>query len=158
DGELSDETVQKRQSDGRHGHYQKDGSVYRHDRGKTAELRNFTRVTPFVDDSYNQEESARGNAMIDLLQYAPVETIRIEREHPEHYKSHVADGRIGHQLFHVGVHPGHHGAVYDRNNRKRHHHRNKMLRGPRQDGQAEPQESVRSHLQQNAGEDNGSSS
>ena len=67
DGELADETIQQRQSHGRHEHDQANGRVHRHDIRDAAILGDFARVPPLVQDADDQEQRAGGDAVVDLL-------------------------------------------------------------------------------------------
>ncbi len=91
--------------------------------------------------------------MVDLLNNAAVQPVRIQREHAEHHKSHVADRGIRHKLLHIRLHHRNQSAVDDGDDRQRDHHRNEVDGRPGKNRNAESQKSIRSHLQQNGSQD-----
>ena len=78
----------------------------------------------------------------------PVMPTGIEREHAQHHHRHVADRRVGDQPLPVLLRERHQRAVDDADDAQERDHRHEMARGVRQDRQAEPQEPVGAHLQE----------
>ena len=58
---------------------------------RAAVLRDHARVPPLVDDSDEQEERARRDAVVDHLEDGALQAARIEREHPQHDEAEVRD-------------------------------------------------------------------
>jgi hypothetical protein len=64
--------------------------------------------------------------VVDLLDDAAIQAVRVKRKHAEHDKAHVADRRVRNKLLHVRLHHGYERAIDDRDDRQRHHHRNEV--------------------------------
>ncbi len=90
--ELSDEPVQQWQPDRRQHDDHEQSRVDRHYVRHTTELLDFTRMTPLVDKSHDQEERARGDSVIDLLDDAALQAVGVQGEDTESAKAKVADG------------------------------------------------------------------
>jgi len=91
DRELSNESVQQRQPDRRHRHDQENDGVCRHDVRQSSQLRNLARVPSLIDDAHDKEERTGRNSVVDLLDDAAVQAVRVKRKHPKHHEAHVAD-------------------------------------------------------------------
>ena len=76
-----------------------------------------------------------------------------EDAHRDH--THMGDGGVGDQLFHVRLREGDEGGVDHRDDRKREDERREAGGGVGQHGHREAQEAVSPHLQQHAGQDDG---
>ena len=155
DEELADEAVQRRQADRGHRHDQKNDGVGRHHLRQTAILGDLTRMAPLVDVADQQEERAGRDAMVELLNDAPHDANRVEREHAQHDHGHVTHARVRHEALPVLLRHRAQRAVHDADNRKRHHHRDEMPCRIRQYRQREADEAVGAHLQQNSRQDDG---
>src|SRR6202521_3887563 len=156
--ELADKSIQQRQSHRREKHDHRDRRVNRHHIRDAAILRDLTRVPPFIQDADNQEQRAGRDAVIDLLQHRSAEAHRIQRENSQCAEAQVADGRGRHQFFHVFLHQRNQRAIDDSNQRDPDHpalHFG-MRHNRGKERQREAHESTRSHLEQNARQNDGS--
>ena len=153
DQELADEPVEGRQADRRQHHHAEDRRVDRHHLRQPAVLRDLPGVPPLVDDADDQEERAGRDAVVDLLDDAALDAHRVEGEHAQHDERHVADRRVGDQPLPVALRHGDQRAVDDADDRQRRDHRDERPRRVGQDRQAEPDEPVRPHLQEDGRQD-----
>ena len=155
DGELADEAVEQRQSHGGQEHDHGDGGVNRHDVRDAAVLGYFAGVPALVHNADDQEERAGRDAVVDLLQHRAAQARWVQREDSQGAEAQVADRRIRHQLLHVLLHQGDQRAVDDADDREDDHPAAHfgMHDHVREERQGEADESVRSHLQQDAGQD-----
>ena len=79
-----------------------------------------------------------------------LEPARVEREDAERGEAHVAHAGVGDELLQVGLGQRGEAAVEDGDDREPEDIRREDQRGVGRDRQAEPQEAVRAHLEQNA--------
>ena len=83
--------------------------------------------------SYNmpdeQKERARRETVIDHLQNAAADSLRVEREQTQHHESQVRDARKGDERFDISLDDGNNRAVNDADDRKRDEDRRKSFRG-----------------------------
>ena len=77
----------------------------------------FPRVPALVNHPDHQEEHAGGNAVIDLLQHAAGDAVRVERENSQGAEAQVADRGIRHQLFPILLHQRGQRAINDADDR-----------------------------------------
>ena len=64
----------------------------------------------------------------------------------------MADGRVGHQLFHVRLHQGHQRAIHDPNHGERHNQRHRGVGGIGEERQGKTQKAVGAHFEKHAGQ------
>ena len=155
DGELTDESVEQRQARrAEHGEGEDDGVLGHHVR-ESAVLGDLARVAALVNDADDQEQHAGRDAVVDLLDDAAGDPVRIHRENAQRAESQVADRGVGDQLLPILLHQADQRAVDDADDRKdrQNLHDGGVDRGFRQQRQREAQESVGPHLQQDAGQD-----
>src|ERR1700739_542856 len=117
-GELADEAVQKRHAERTEADDKIDSRKVRHGSGEAAELRDKARVAAFVQNAHDEEECARGDAVIDLLEHATGKAIGREGENAEGAEPKVADRTVGDQALHIFLHEADDGAVDDAYQRK----------------------------------------
>ncbi len=153
--ELADEAVEPGQADGGERREEEEERKHRHDSGDAPVIGDLARVAPLVDHPDEQEERPRREAVVHHLDHAALQTLRGERERPEHDEPEVADRRVGDQPLHVGLHDGHGGAVDDADHGERDQPGRKPHRGLREEGEVEAKEAVRPQLQQDAGQQHG---
>ena len=72
---------------------------------------------------------------------------------PEHHKSEVAHGGVGHQALQIGLHRGDQRAINDADDRQHGNRRRHAVRGFGKQRQAEAQDAVGAHLQHHARQD-----
>ena len=71
-----------------------------------------------VDHADQEEQRARAQAVVDHLQDAALDALRVEGEQAEHDETQVADRGIGDQLLDVGLGVGDRRAVDDADDRQ----------------------------------------
>ena len=104
-----------------HGDHE-DGGVNRHDVRQAAVLRDLARVPPLVDHADDQEEHAGRDAVVDLLDDAAGDAVRVQREDAQRAEAQVADRGVRHQLLPVLLHQADQRAVDDADDREHHQH------------------------------------
>ena len=72
-----------------------------------------------------------------------------KQEHTQGHETHVADGGIGHQFFHIGLCQSHHADIDHRNQAEHDDGGCEITRSIRQDGQDEAQKAVCAEFQRN---------
>ena len=77
----------------------------------------------------------------------------IKGEHPQHAKAQVRHRRVGHQFFHIRLHPCRQRAVDNAYNRQHCHEMRHIQAGIRHHRQGQPQKAIGPQLQQDAGQD-----
>ncbi len=153
---LADETVRawKRQRGKREhsGKRREDG----HGSSQAERLVQFARVEAFVDDAHDDEERARGDAMVDHDQEGAFNARLVQNENAESGEAHVSDARIGHQLFQITLRERGQPAIKDRRDRKPQDVGHEDVSPVGRDGQGKAQEAIGAHLEQDAGEEHAS--
>ena len=120
--ELADEAVQQRQADGRQHDDHEQRGIDGHDVRDPAKFLDLARVAALVDQPDNQEERAGGNAVVDLLNHASLQAVRVQGKDSQRAESQVAHGGVGDQLLHVLLHQRDQRPVNDGDEREPHHH------------------------------------
>ena len=77
------------------------------------------RVVALVEHADQEEQAARGQAVVDHLQQAAGQAGLVQGEHAEHAEAQVADAAVGDQLLDVVLGQGAEGAVDDADDRQR---------------------------------------
>jgi hypothetical protein len=114
-----------------------------------------TCVTTLVDDSDEKEQSARREAVVDHLENAAGQSLVVQGEHAEHAEPEVADRRVSDQFLPILLHERDNGAVDHADHAQREDERREPSRGIRKHREAEPQETVDPHLEENTRKDDG---
>ncbi len=109
-------------------------------------------MRPLVHHPDQQEERARGEAVVHHLQDAAGHRLRGEGEDPQHHEAQVGDRRVGHQPLDVGLDQGAHRSVDDPDHRQDRHERGEVLRRLREQPQVVADQPVGPHLQQDTGQ------
>ena len=96
--------------------------------------------------------------MRDHHHHAALEPVHRESEDPDHHEAHVGYRCIRHQLLGVRLHRSYPSRVQNPGHPKPHHHHHDrlVLHGPWEERKQEPDETVRSHLQEQGCEHHGS--
>src|SRR5207247_9512790 len=76
-----------------------------------------SRMPSFIDDADDQEQRARRDSVIDLLDDASIQAIRVQCKHAERNEAHVAHRRVGNELLHVRLHHRDQRPIDDGDNR-----------------------------------------
>ena len=105
-------------------------------------------MSALVHDAHDEEKRAGRDPVVQLLHDTSSDPHRRQREHTEHYQTHVADTRVRDQPFPITLGHRYQRTVNDADDRERGHERHERLCRLRQDGEAEPDETVRPHLQE----------
>src|SRR6185437_7190858 len=112
-------------------------------------------VAALVDDAGQHEKRAGGDAVVQHLVDRAVHAQLGEAEDAEHYEAQVADGRVGDQLFQVGLHHGDKRAIDDADNGQ-HHDPGLVLTGLiGEEPEVEAEEAVGAHFQQHTRQHDG---
>src|SRR5690625_939530 len=163
--EFTHETGSQRQAGVRQHEGQEEVAVLRHRFDDTTELGDFVRVHAIVEHAHTEEESARDQAVGNHLHKATLDgqapagkTPGVLPDHEDHeesqrHEAHVRNGGIGNELLHVLLRPGHETDIDDRDDGERDHEPLELEAPGRGNRQAETQETVGAHLQENGGED-----
>src|SRR6202165_56934 len=115
-------------------------------------------MPPLVEYADEQEERPGRESVIELLEDTAGKAMRRQREDTQRTKSQVADGAVRNQLLHVLLHHADQRTVQNADHRNDQHDRRNFVASRRvlwEQRQRETDESVCSHLQQNAGQDDG---
>ena len=91
--------------------------------------------------------------MVEHLQHGPLDALVAEREDAQRHESHVRDRRVRDQLLDVRLGQGKATAEQNRGNRQPQDERAEAGRSVRKNGQADPDETVAAHLEQDARQD-----
>ena len=150
DDEFADEATRTRQANTGHHHKHEHDGVLWHLFNDTAKTRNHPRVHLIVDDTNDQEQRTADHTMAQHLVNRAINPLAVHGEQAQGYIAHVRDRAVGDNLFHVVLHQRHERGVDDCNNRQHKHKASKGCARLRQQGQAEAQEAVATHFQQNA--------
>ena len=86
--------------------------------------------------------------MAEHLDHGALKRKRVPCEYTEQHKSHVADTRVGHEPFQVGLRKGKQSPVKNAGDTREHSPRRNQGRGFRKERERESQDSVRAGLQQ----------
>ena len=100
-----------------------------------------------------RNKRARAKPVVDHLQNGASHALGIEREQAKHHKSEVADGGIRHQFFDIRLGVGNRRAVDDADGRQQRNPRGGLDSRFGEERNVEAQETVGSHLQQDARKD-----
>src|SRR5207237_9909523 len=82
-------------------------------RREDKEIGNEARVTPLVEQADDQEERARGNAVVDLLEHTAGKAVRRERKNSQGAKAKIGDRAVGDEALHVLLHEANERAIND---------------------------------------------
>src|SRR5262249_26933340 len=148
---FTDKAVQSGQAERRHGNDGKEGRINRHRSGKSAQIFDHPGMAPFVDQTDDQKERSRADAMIDHHHHRAIEPGLVQAKNAEHAKPKVTEARIGHQFLHVGLHHRGERAVNDSDNRQADHPGQELLGRIGKEGKRKTHKSVRPHFQQDSG-------
>ena len=131
--------------------------VDRHDAREPPVLGDEAGVPALVDDADEKEQASGREAVVDHLEHAALQPGVVQREEPEHDVAEVRDGRVRDELLHVRLHHRDERAVDDADEREADDGGldPARLRRCREDRKREAEETVRPHLQEDAGEDHG---
>ena len=142
DEKLTDEPVQARQADGGQHDHREHAS---HDRGgplQTSQFVDEAGMATLVDHPDQQEQGAGGDAVVDHLEQAAFDALRVEGEGTQDDEPQMGHRGVGHQSLEVPLHGGDHGAVEDPHHPKGHEQRGGEVGGLGKQVQTEPQEAV----------------
>ena len=91
-----------------------------------------------------------GNHLNDCAFQCPVIQLAVHKqEHTQSDKTHMADGRIRHQFFHIGLHQSHHTDINHGNQAQYDDYRGKIACRIRHNRQDKAQETIRTQFQRN---------
>jgi hypothetical protein len=153
--ELADEPVESRQPDRRERDDEKRGDQMRHHVLQPAVLGDEPRVAPIRQHADDQEERARADAVGDHLVDGPLRALHVHGRDAQDDEPEMADARVRHELLHVGLHHRDERAVDDADHGQRREQRREVHGRCREQRERKPQQPVRPHLQQHAGQDHG---
>ncbi len=105
-------------------------------------------VAALVDAAHQHKEGARGDAVVEHDHQCALQPAQGEEKNAQGHEPHVRHRRIGDQLLHVVLAQGHETAVQDGGDRYGDHQRREIGAGFRGHGQAEAQESIGPHFQE----------
>ena len=96
--------------------------------------------------------------MIEHLIKRALHSLLSEREEAQHDEAHVTDRRVRNQAFYVRLHHRYQRAIDDPDYGQRDHDGRELPRRIREQAKVKAQQSIRAHLEQDAGEDYGTGS
>ena len=110
-------------------------------------------MPPLVDHTDDQEQRSRAQTVVDHLQDAALDALRVQCKQTQHDKPQVADRGISHQLLHILLGIRDRRAVEDADYRQSCHPGRQLYRSVREKRQVEAQKAVSAHFQQDARQD-----
>ena len=115
-------------------------------------------MPPLIEHADEQEEGARGDAVVHHLEDRSLQALRREGENPQHHESEVGHRSVRDQLLGIGLHGRHPRGVHDPDQPEQQDDRDhaSVHRGARKEGDREAQEPVDAHLQEDPRQDHGS--
>ena len=112
-------------------------------------------MAAFVKNSRQHEEATGRDSMSQHHKHRSVQTRLRKAEYSQHHKSQMADRRVGDQLLQIGLNHGDQRAINNANQRQRHDPRRIVAGLFGEQAEIKAQHSVRTHLQQHAGQQHG---
>ncbi len=146
--EFPDETRGPRQADIGHGKEHEDQRIGRHPVHQTAISVNLAGVHPVIDHAHAEKERTRDKAMAQHLENRTIHALLIGCENPHGHITHMRHRRISDQLFHIRLRQSHQRSIDNRNGAHPQHQRRQHLCPHREHRQAEAQEAIAAHLQE----------